>query len=561
MSDPNTPESQTTPETTESFGDLLSQYEKSHAHKTEEGGRHVEATVISVSSEFVFLDIGYKIEGSLPVTALQGKTVQQGDKLNVTVKGRNEEGYYDVSLFKIAQPTDWDSLEKAFNEKSTITGTVTGVVKGGLTVDIGIRAFMPASRSGEREATDMEKLVGQEIRCRISKLEIQEENVVVDRRVVVEEEERAGRERRYTELKEGDTVTGTVRSLADYGAFVDLGGVDGLLHIGDISWGRVHKASDILSVGQKIEARILKIDLEKKRISLGLKQLTAQPWETVPEKYKTGDRVRGPVTRLADFGAFVELEPGVEGLIHVSEMSWVKKVRKPSDMLKVGDTVDTIILGINQDEKRISLGLKQALSGDPWEEAAAKLHPGSVIEGPVTSFTKFGAFVQVSEGVEGMVHISEIVTDRRLNHPQEALKLGQVVKAMVLEIDKEKRQLKLSIKQLIPTSLEEYIAEHKTGDVVTGRMVEESGDTARIELGEGVFGSYKLPASTEDTEQTSSAGQVDLSAFSSMLKAKWKGAASANIASKPEPIREGQIRSFRIAKLDTEAKQIELELA
>lgn len=561
MSDPNTPESQSTSETTESFGDLLSQYEKSHVHKTEEGGRHVEATVISLSSEYVFLDIGYKIEGALPLAALQGRTLQPGDKLNVTVKGRNEEGYYDVSLFKIAQPTDWDSLEKAFNEKATITGTVTGVVKGGLTVDIGVRAFMPASRSGEREAADMEKLVGQEIRCRISKLEIQDENVVVDRRAIVEEEERATKDRRYTELKEGDTVTGTVRSLADYGAFVDLGGVDGLLHIGDISWGRVHKASDILSVGQKVEARILKIDLEKKRISLGLKQLTAQPWETVPEKYKIGDRVRGTVSRLADFGAFIELEPGIEGLIHVSEMSWVKKVRKPSDMLKVGDAVDTIILGINQDEKRISLGLKQALSADPWAEAAEKLHPGSVIEGPVTSFTKFGAFVQVTEGVEGMVHISEIVTDRRLNHPQEALKLGQVVKAMVLEIDKAKRQLKLSIKQLIPTSLEEYIAEHKTGDVVTGRMVEESSDTARIELGEGVFGSYKLPASTEPAEQASSAAKVDLSAFSSMLQAKWKGAGATNTASKPEPIREGQIRSFRIAKLDAEAKQIELELA
>lgn len=562
MSDPNTPESQSTPESIESFGDLLSQYEKSHAQKTEAGGRQVEATVITVSPEFVFLDIGYKIEGALPVAALQGKTVSPGDKLTVSVKGRNEEGYYEVTLFKITQPTDWTSLEKAFNEKSTITGLVTGVVKGGLTIDVGVRAFMPASRSGVREAGEMEKLVGQEIRCRITKLEVQEENIVVDRRVIVEEEERVAKDRRYTELKEGDTVTGTVRSLADYGAFVDLGGIDGLLHIGDISWGRVHKASDILAVGQQVEARILKIDAEKKRISLGLKQLQPQPWESVPEKYKSGDRIRGTVTRLADFGAFVELEPGVEGLIHVSEMSWVKKVRKPSDLVKVGDTVDMVILGINLEEKRISLGLKQALGNDPWAEAAQKLQAGSVVEGPVTSFTKFGAFVQVSEGVEGMIHISEIVADRRLNHPQEALKLGQVVKAQILEIDKEKRQLKLSIKQLIPTSLEEYIAEHKEGDVVTGRMVEESGDTARIELGEGVFGIHKLEAAAPVTEQAPSAGKVDLSAFSSMLQARWKGgAAAASTAVQSEPIRAGQIRSFRIAKLDPTTKKIELELA
>jgi small subunit ribosomal protein S1 len=564
MSAPNTPESPFTPETTESFGDLLSQYEKSHIHKLEASGRQLEATVITVSPDYVFLDIGYKVEGALPVAALQGKTVKPGDQLTVSVKGRSEEGYYNVTLFKIAQPTDWESLERAFNEKSTITGTVTGVVKGGLTVDIGVRAFMPASRSGVRETADMEKLVGQEIRCRITKLEVQEENVVVDRRVIIEEEERVAREHRYTELQEGDTVTGTVRSLADYGAFVDLGGVDGLLHIGDISWARVHKASDVLAVGQQVEVRVLKIDAEKKRISLGLKQLKPQPWESVPDKYKTGDRVRGTVTRLADFGAFVEIEPGVEGLIHISEMSWVKKVRKPGDLVKVGDAVDAVVLGINLDERRISLGLKQALGSDPWAEAAQRMQPGSVVEGPVTSFTKFGAFVQAAEGVEGMVHISEIVADRRLNHPQDALKLGQVVKAQVLEIDKDKRQLKLSIKQLIPTSLEEYIADHKEGDVVTGRMVEETVDLARIELGEGVFGTYKLPAATPVTEQSSGQGKVDLSAFSSMLQARWKGGsatATTTSASKPEPIRIGQIRSFRISKLDPTAKRIDVELA
>lgn len=559
MANLNDSENQASPETTESFGELLSQYEKSHAaQKTEEGGRQIEATVITVSAEYVFVDIGFKIEGALPVAALQGKTVAPGDKLTVSVKGRNEEGYYEVSLFKVAQPKDWTSLEKAFTEKATITGTVTGVVKGGLTVDVGVRAFMPASRSGEREAADMEKLVGQEIRCRIIKLEVQEEDVVVDRRAVLEEEEKVAKERRYTEIQEGDTVSGTVRSLAEYGAFVDLGGLDGLLHIGDISWGRVNKASDLLSVGQKVEVRILKIDRDKQRISLGLKQLTAQPWDAVPEKYKVGDRVRAIVTRLADFGAFAELESGVEGLIHISEMSWAKKVRKPGDLVKVGDAVDAVILSINLGERRIGLGLKQAL-GDPFAEAIAKLAPGSVVEGPVSSFTKFGAFVQIAENVEGMIHISEISAEKRLNHPQDELKLGQVVKAQVLEIDKEKRQIKLSVKQLIPTSLDEYIAEHKAGDVVTGRLVENSGNPARIELGEGVFGSYKLTENAAATEESSTPAKVDLSSLSSMLKARWKGADTA--AAKPEALRAGQIRSFRITKLDQESKSIELELA
>ena len=567
MSNPNIPDSQTAPEADESFGEIFSKYEQSHLRKGEDGGKQLEGTVIALSAESAFLDIGFKTEGILPLAALQGagETVKVGDTFPVSVKGRDAEGYYTLSRLKIAQPKDWSALERAFADKSTITGIVTAVVKGGVSVDVGVRAFMPASRSGAREAGEMEKLVGQEILCRIIKLDVADEDVVVDRRVVAEEEERATKDRRYAEVKEGDTVQGTVRSLTDYGAFVDLGGVDGLLHVGDIAWGRIHKPEDVLSLGQQIEAKVLKIDTEKQRISLGMKQLLPHPWDSVAEKYKTGERVRGVVTRVVEFGAFVELEPGIEGLIHLSEMSWVKKVRKPSDLLKPGETVEAMILAINIGERRISLGLKQAL-GDPWADVAQRFAIGSQIEGPITSMTKFGAFVQLAEGVEGMIHVSEISAEKRIEHPQDALKLGQVVKAQVLEIDKEKRQLRLSIKQLIPTSVEEYIAEHKVGDVVTGRMMETSGATARVELGEGVRATCRVAEKNVDEEIAAAKapqaeGKVDLSSLSAMLNARWKTGSTAATAAKPEAARAGQIRSFRIVKLDADAKKLEVELA
>jgi len=562
MSNPIDPETQPTPESNESFDDILSQYEKTHSRKAEDGGRQIDATVIAVSAESVFLDIGYKTEGILPLAPFQaaGEAVKPGDKFLVTVKGRDTEGYYELSRLKVELPKDWTSLEKAFADKATIVGTVSGVVKGGLSVDLGVRAFMPASRSGVKDAAEMAKLVGQEIRCRIIKLDVADEDVVVDRRVIAEEEERSAKERRYSEVKEGDTVRGTVRSLTDYGAFVDLGGIDGLLHVGEIGWSRVNKASDVLSVGQEVEAKVLKVDAEKRRISLSTKQLQRNPWESVAERYKPGERIRGTVTRVADFGAFVELEPGIEGLIHVSEMSWAKKIRIASDVVKPGETVDAVILGVNVDERRISLGLKQAL-GDPWADVAEKVAVGSVVEGPVTSITNFGAFVQIAEGVEGMVHVSDISAEKRINHPQDVLKAGQTVKALVLGIDKEKRQLRLGMKQLVPTGLDEYIAEHKEGDVVTGRMMEESGGQARVELGEGIQAICRIATHAPAAEEPKAeAAKADLSSLTSMLSARWKGGAVAGGA-KPEPVRTGQIRSFKITKLDAATKKIELELA
>jgi small subunit ribosomal protein S1 len=560
MSDPNIPDVPTTPEADESFGDLLSQFERGSSRKVE-GGKGLEGTVVAVSADSVFVDIGYKSEGVLPFTVFQEKneTVKPGDKLLVTVKGRNQEGYYELARGKVERPTDWAALEKAFAEKATVAGTVTGVVKGGVSVDVGVRAFMPASRTGTRDAAELEKLVGQEIRCRITKLDVTEEDVVVDRRVIAEEEDRAIKERRYSEIKEGDTVTGTVRSLTDYGAFVDLGGVDGLLHVAEISWSRISKPADVLAVGQQVEVVVLKVDTEKRRISLGMKQLQAHPWDAVAGKYNVGDRVRGTVSRVVEFGAFVELEPGVEGLIHVSELSWSKKIRIASDVLKPGETVEVIVLGVNPAERRIALGLKQAV-GDPWAEAAAKYPVGSVVEGPVSSLAKFGAFVQLAEGVEGMIHIGDITAEKRLNHPQDMLKLGQRVQAQVLEIDTERRRMRLGMKQLIPTSLEEYIQEHQPGDSVTGRMIEISEGIARVELGEGVFATCKMSAAQAKAEPEKPAGgKADLSSLTSMLQARWKSGSTASAQS--QTAATGQVRSFRIVALDPAAKKIELELA
>jgi small subunit ribosomal protein S1 len=558
-------ERQNPSEAESSFGDILNQFEQTHTHEAAgEEGR--EATVVAINDDNVFFDIGQKTEGVMPVSALRDDKgpipVKPGDVLQVGVKGRNEEGYYQLSLIKVDRPKDWSSLQKAFDGKLTVSGLVTAVIKGGLSVDVGMRAFMPASRSGARDVPEMQTLVGQEIACRIIKLDTEKEDIVVDRRVVLEDERAKAKEEKLSGLQPGMVVHGTVRSLLDYGAFIDIGGVDGMLHVADISHGRVNKPSDALTVGQELDVQILKVDPAKKRISLGLKQLQPDPWIGAAEKYHAGDRVRGTVARVTDFGAFVALEPGLDGLIHMSEMSWSKKVRKPSDIVKPGETVEVVVLAVSPADKRISLGLKQAL-GDPWEDVEKKYPVGAIVEGPVTQLKQFGAFVQVTENVEGMIHVGDIVNEKRINHPQDELKVGQVVRAIVLENDREKHRLRLGLKQLVPTSLDEYIAEHKDGDEVTGRVTEVTRNRATVELGEGVQGHCTLVVQEQKEEQ--SRGPVDVSTLSSMLSSKWKGAgagasAPADTDPKREQVKPGQIRSFRIAKLDADKKKIELEL-
>ncbi|MGH9612573.1 MAG: 30S ribosomal protein S1, partial [Bryobacteraceae bacterium] len=488
------PDSDVPPSGDVSFGSILSQFEEEQHDKPGEG---VRGTVVSLGPDSVFVDIGRKMDGVLPIEKVRGENgetnIRVGDELVVSITGRDQEGSYLLSTLEVARPKDWSAFEKAFADQTPIAGTVTELVKGGLRVDCGVKAFLPASRSGARDQAEIEKLVGQEIQCRIVKLDIADEDVVVDRRVILEEEERKARDRAFDMLQEGAVLRGVVRSLTDFGAFVDLGGVDGLLHVADMSWTRVTKPSDVVSPGDSIEVKVLKVSPENRRVSLGLKQLAADPWTIALEKFKVGDRVQGKVSRLMDFGAFVELMPGVEGLIHISEMSWTKKIRKPADVVKPDDLVDVVVLGVKPAEHRMSLGLKQAL-GDPWEEAELKFAPGTIVEGPVTSLTNFGAFVDLGNGIEGMIHISDISGKKRLNHPREALTAGETVKAAVLEMDKAKRRIRLSMKRLEPTSFDEYAAEHRVGDIVTGRVIEASAAKARVELGEGVSADCNLTA-------------------------------------------------------------------
>ncbi len=360
-----------------------------------------------------------------------------------------------------------------------------------------------------------------------------------------------------------------------YGAFINIGGFDGLLHVSDISHARVAKPEDVLAVGQELQLKILKIDPGTQKISLGLKQLQPEPWLTAPDRLAVNQRITGTVTRLADFGAFVEIEPGIEGLIHISELSHGKKLRQPSDLLRKGDRVDVIILSIkppaNSEAGRISLSLRQALA-NPWTDVERSFPVGSEVQGPVTKLMNFGAFVELADGVEGLVHISEITAERRLNHPSEMLREGQIVKAQVLAIDTEKRQIKLSMKQLVPTEIDEYIAEHKVGDIVSGRVVEQSISLIHVELGDGIRGichsgkTSTVPQNATVSSTSAAEGAmappqvVDLSSLSSQLKSHWKGNTPAPQA-KPEALSEGQIRTFKIVKLDAEYKKIEVELA
>lgn len=541
---------------------MLSEFEEAQRRAQDGQAASRQGVVIAITPDSVFIDIGMKIEGVIPADEFREPNgqidVKAGDQVLVSIKGRAEGGYYLLSKIRVERPKDWSTLESAFAEKRVIAGVVSGTVKGGLSVDVGVRAFLPASRSGVRETAELEQLVGQEISCKIIKLDVADEDVVVDRRVVLEEEEAKVRQRTFDALQEGAVVRGVVRTLTDFGAFLDLGGVDGLLHVADISWARIGKPADVLKTGDELEVKILKIDRNSRRISLGLKQLQPDPWSLAADKYKVGDRVRGKIVRVVDFGAFVELEPGIEGLIRLFDLTWSRKAVKAKDIVKPGELVEVVVLNVSAGEHRIGLGLKQAL-GDPWEEALKKCPVGAVIEGKITSLAKFGAFVELGEGVEGMIHIGDISAEKRLNHPQDELKLGQVVKALVLEADRGKRRIRLGVKQLQPTSADEYIAEHKVGDVVTGRVVEVRKDEARVELGEGLLALCALPKEQKKV-QDAEAAPADVSSLSAMLAAKWKQGRTLNAESSREPARSGQVRNFRIIALDPAQKRISLEL-
>ena len=539
---------------TESFADILKEFET--AGRAAPAGGPRRGTVVGISGDYVLVDYGAKAEGVIPSADLLDAdgnlSVKRGDTFDVAITGRHSEGMTTLSRVTGPRPQDWEGLRRAFENKEIVAGRVTAAVKGGFTVDLGTRAFLPASRSGARTPAEMEQLVGREIRCRIIKVDVDEEDVVVDRRSVMEEEARQIRQNTLGALEEGAVVRGTVRSLASYGAFVDIGGLDGLLHVGDISWARVTDPSTELSVGDVLDLKILKVDKENGKISLGLKQMSPDPWQDAAARLNPGDRVTGVVTRLADFGAFVEVMPGVEGLIHVSEMSWTKRIQRASDVLKEGERVETVVLKVDRAASRLSLGLRQVL-GNPWDTIKDRYPNGKIVEGKVTRLVKFGAFVEVEEGIEGLVHISDFTSEKRIEHPSEVVKVGQVVRAIVLSAEPETKRLKLGFKQLEPTAADQFRQQIAVGDRVTGRVIQVRGNEVTVQLGEGVEGVCVLESASPGST-TASGGSL-----AEQLAAAWKGGVKPSAAGAgSDPYREGQIRSFTIKAIDPAGKRIEL---
>ena len=554
-----------------SFADILNEFEstsrvarQSAAARAAKGkGKRKPAgppphrgTVVGVSGDFVLIDYGEKAEGVMATADLldaEGNlSVKRGDSFDVAITGYNSEGMVTLSRITGPRPRDWEGLTRAFENKEIVAGRVTATVKGGFTVDVGTRAFMPASRSGIRDAEEMEKLVGQEIRCRIIKLDVDEEDVVVDRRLVVEEEANQVRQNTLAALEEGAVLRGTVRALAGYGAFIDIGGVDGLLHVGDISWSRVADPSTELAIGDVLDLKVLKLDKQAGKISLGLKQMSPDPWKEAVASLNPGDRVTGEITRLTDFGAFVEVLPGVEGLIHVSEMSWTRRIQRPSDVLKKGERVEAVVLKVDSAAGRLSLGLRQVL-GNPWETIKERYPTGKVIEGKVTRLAKFGAFVEVEEGIDGLVHVSEFTNEKRIGHPSEVVKVGQVVRAVILSADPETKRLKLGMKQLEATSAGQFAQEAAVGDRVSGRVLQVRGNKITVQLGEGVEGVCIVEEAAPGALAPASGGSL-----AAQLAAAWKGGVKSAAAASSEPYREGQVRSFTIKAMDASGKKIEL---
>ncbi|MDQ2924564.1 MAG: 30S ribosomal protein S1 [Acidobacteriota bacterium] len=451
----------------------------------------VTGTVVKITDKHVVIDIGLKSEGLIPLDQVLDHTgtpkFNVGDTVEVVVEREESEGGYLVSYEKALRHKVWDKLEEAANTKTPVKGMVLARVKGGLTVDIGIKAFLPGSQVEVRPVRNLDGYVGTEIEVRVIKLNKKRGNVVISRKELLEEDQNAKKEVTLATLEEGAVFTGVVKNLTDYGAFVDMGGLDGLLHITDMSWGRLTHPRDLVNVGDEIQVKVLKFDKEKQRVSLGFKQLTPDPWLDATERYPIGAQVRGRVLSVTDYGAFVELEQGIEGLVHVSEMTWSKRMKHPSKMVKPGDEVDTIILSVNPTDRRISLGMKQ-LQDNPWEQLENKYPTGAIIEGRVRNLTDFGAFIEIEDGIDGLVHVSNLSWTKRIKHPSEVLKKGEKVKAIVLGVEPENRRLSLGVKQLQPDVWDTFFAQHRIGDVIKGKVLRTAQFGAFVEIAEGVEG-------------------------------------------------------------------------
>jgi len=468
---------------------LLEFYDTSFRNLAE--GEVVKGTVVKVTPTEVIVDVGFKSEGLIPIEEFIDEhgqvTAQAGDTVDVLLeRTEDRDGYVVLSREKAEKMKIWDEVERAYEERKVVIGRVIERIKGGLAVDIGVRAFLPGSQIDVRPVRNLDALRGQELRMRVIKVNKKRGNIVLSRKVLLEEENAEKKKTTLDTLAEGKVLRGSVKNLTDYGAFIDLGGIDGLLHITDMSWGRVTHPSEVVRVGDEIEVVVLKYDPATERVSLGHKQLIADPWSNVVDRYPVGGRVSGKVVSLTDYGAFIELEPGVEGLIHVSEMSWSKRIKHPSKILNQGDSVEAMVLGVDPGARRISLGLKQVES-NPWHELAGKYPIGTTITGKVRNLTEFGAFVEVEEGIDGLIHISDMSWSK-IKHPSEVLKKGDTVEAQVLSIDADNQRLSLGLKQLQTGIWKDFFDTHKPGDIVEGKVVRLTNFGAFVELADGIEG-------------------------------------------------------------------------
>jgi small subunit ribosomal protein S1 len=515
----------------EDFGSILDQFEQEQSSLQE--GEVVRGTVVGITERGVVIDFGYKSEGIVNQNEFMENgelTVKPGDEVDVLVKNMETgEGFPVLSRADAVRLRAWDDLEKAFEQDTPVKGRVIERIKGGLRVDVdGIPAFLPGSQVDIRPVRNLDSLRGREIEAKVIKLNRKRSNIVLSRKAILEERDAGRKGETLNQIEEDIIVEGQIKNLTDYGAFVDLGGLDGLLHVTDMSWGRLQNPGEMFKVGDSVQVKVLRFDRGRERVSLGYKQLLPDPWETIEERFPLGTRLTGKIASVTDYGAFVELEPGVEGLVHVSEMSWSKRVKHPSKIVNPGDTVEVEVLGVDPKARRISLGMKQ-VQANPWQTLGDRYHVGVRVQGRVRNLTDFGAFIEIEDGVDGLVHVSDISWSRRIKHPGEVLKKGQPVDAVITSIDPENRRMSLSIKELEPNAWNEFVVTHKPGDLVKGKIARFASFGAFVELGDNLEGLCHISELSEDR------------------------------VNKPEDVVElGQEMEFRILRVDAENKKIGL---
>ena len=515
----------------EDFGSILDQFEQEQS--TLQEGEVVRGTVVGITERGVVIDFGYKSEGIVNQNEFMENgqlAVKPGDEVDVLVKNMETgEGFPVLSRADAVRLRAWDDLEKAFENDTPVKGRVIERIKGGLRVDVdGIPAFLPGSQVDVRPVRNLDSLRGREIEAKVIKLNRKRSNIVLSRKAILEERDAGRKGDTLDQIEEDIIVEGQIKNLTDYGAFVDLGGLDGLLHVTDMSWGRLQNPGEMFKVGDSVQVKVLRFDRGRERVSLGYKQLLPDPWETIEERFPLGTRMTGKIASVTDYGAFVELEPGVEGLVHVSEMSWSKRVKHPSKIVNPGDTVEVEVLGVDPKARRISLGMKQ-VQANPWQTLGDRYHVGARVQGRVRNLTDFGAFIEIEDGVDGLVHVSDISWSRRIKHPGEVLKKGQPVDAVITSIDPENRRMSLSIKELEPNAWNDFVVTHKPGDLVKGKIARFASFGAFVELGDNLEGLCHISELSEDR------------------------------VNKPEDVVElGQEMEFRILRIDAENKKIGL---